>query len=74
MVHHLVPPVENILADESLVILETAKYVTELTSEQYIQFANKIDKMAKTVGCETMVDLNPKDDCFALYKHLRHKK
>lgn len=73
MVHHLVPPISNIMADKSVVVLETAKFITELTREQYVGFANKIDGMAKAVGCETMIDCNPQDDCFAFYKYERHK-
>lgn len=71
MVHHLVKPIENLFADECMVVLETAKYITELSREQYIEFTNKIDRMAKDVGCETMIDVNPEKDATAFYKFKR---
>lgn len=73
MVHHLTSPIADIFADESMIVLETAKFITELSREQYIEFTNKVDGMAKAVGCETMIDCCPEKDCFAFYKYLRHK-
>lgn len=71
MVHHLVPPIADVFSDECVVMLETAKFITELSREQYIEFANKLDKMAKAVGCDTMIDVNPEKDSFAFYKFKR---
>ena len=71
MVHRLIPPIADIFSDESLIMLETAKFITELSREQYIEFTNKIDRMAKSAGCETMIDVNPEKDCFAFYKFKR---
>jgi len=71
MVHHLTPEVTNIFANNASIILETAKFITELTKEQYIAFTNKIDSMAKAAGCETLIDCCPEKDAFSFYKFQR---
>lgn len=64
MVHHLQPSLSEIFSDDALLILETAKFITEITAEQYMQFANKISDMAKSIGCKPLVDCQPEKDCF----------
>lgn len=71
MVHHLTPAISDVFADQALVILETAKFITELSREQYIQFTNKIDSMAKAVSCSSLFDCNPEKDSFAFYTYQR---
>lgn len=71
MVHHLQPAISETFSDDTMLVLETAKFVTEISNEQYVQFANKICDIAKSVGCQPMIDCDPEKDCFSFHKFHR---
>lgn len=71
MVHHLVPPIQEIFSDKTLVVLESAKFITEITKEQYVQFAERTADMAKAVGCVPVGKHDPENDCFFTHKFER---
>lgn len=71
MVHHLQPSIASMLFNDALLILETAKFVTEISKEQYVQFADKIADMAKFVGAQPLVDCDSEKDCFSFHKFHR---
>ena len=71
MTHHTVQPITDMFADEAVVVMETAKFITEPSKEQYMQFGDKITAMAKGVGCKKLIDLDAEMDSLAFFKYLR---
>ncbi|KAK6190478.1 hypothetical protein SNE40_002340 [Patella caerulea] len=64
MVHHLKPDITSIFADQCTLILETARFMLELKTEQTEEFVDKICGMAESAGCKVMKPYNKKKDNF----------
>ena len=64
MVHHLNKDISSTFANGAGVILETAKFMLDLTPEQTEMFSNKVISMAKSVGCEMSDSVDAKEDVF----------
>lgn len=71
MVHHLLPELTDIFSDDTLVVLETAKFITQLTNDQYKQFVEKISVLAKNASCEALIDCDAEKDCFSFHRYKR---
>ncbi|XP_021420940.2 dynein assembly factor 3, axonemal [Oncorhynchus mykiss] len=52
MVHHLSPTLRQIAAPKAALVVELAKYLLDLTKEQEVGFAEKVEDVAKEAGFE----------------------
>ncbi|XP_071955043.1 dynein axonemal assembly factor 3-like [Antedon mediterranea] len=70
MVHNINESLKTIMADGAKVVLETAKFMLELTEEQYMQYVNKVTAMVKNIGCKPSPKSDAKNDNFATFTFL----
>ncbi|XP_033102374.1 dynein assembly factor 3, axonemal-like [Anneissia japonica] len=73
MVHNLNESLKIVMADGATLVLETAKFMLELTEEQYTQFVNKVTGMAQKLGCKPSPQCDAKKDSFSTYTFLGNR-
>ncbi|XP_022244065.1 dynein assembly factor 3, axonemal-like isoform X2 [Limulus polyphemus] len=64
MVHHFVPEFSTLLKRNAVVLVETAKFILDLTSEQEAEYIKKVTNMAEAAGCEVVGCQEPNEDSF----------
>ncbi|XP_035662777.1 dynein assembly factor 3, axonemal-like [Branchiostoma floridae] len=71
MVHGITPELNTTLADEAVIIVETAKYLIDLRKEQLEQFGSKVNEMAAAAGWKPISTCDFTKDVFAKYQFKR---
>ncbi|XP_076309292.1 dynein axonemal assembly factor 3 isoform X2 [Tachypleus tridentatus] len=64
MVHHFTPEFSTFLKPGAVVLVETAKFILDLTSEQEAEYLKKVTNMAEAAGCEVVRCPEPKKNNF----------
>ncbi|KAI8506704.1 Dynein assembly factor 3, axonemal [Branchiostoma belcheri] len=71
MVHGIAPELNATLADEAVIIVETAKYLIDLRNEQLEEFGKKVNEMAAAAGWKPISTCDFTKDVFAKYQFKR---
>ncbi|XP_015766660.1 PREDICTED: dynein assembly factor 3, axonemal-like isoform X1 [Acropora digitifera] len=71
MVHLLTPEVNEIFADEAIIVAETTKFMLDLRPEQMQEYVKKITSMAQRAGCKASGNIDGEKDAHAFFTFKR---
>ncbi|XP_014662968.1 PREDICTED: dynein assembly factor 3, axonemal-like isoform X2 [Priapulus caudatus] len=69
MVHTLTPDLSKTFACKAQVIVETPKFLIDVTTDQAQEYMNKVVAMTEKAGCEMLTSCNPSYDALAYFRY-----